>query len=247
MYNKFKGKFELGKRIVLILVLVLILVNPGQIRDLNINLPEAYAASLPNSKEVSEKALGPPLENALPKYAHTIRKNAEIYGLDWRLVLAVMKHESNFNTSAVSHRGAYGLMQVMPATGNEVAEKLGLENLRHPSRNIKGGMFYLARLHRLFEGAPELDRLMLSLAAYNAGPARIYDAQELAAYLGDDPHSWLSIEKALPLLSKRYYTLHQSVWDGGKPRSGYFGKSRQTILYVRNVLNTYEHYKNLLN
>jgi membrane-bound lytic murein transglycosylase F len=163
------------------------------------------------------------------------------------LVLAVMKQESNFNPFALSHRGAYGLMQVMPATGKEVANKLGFPNLRHPLRNITGGTFYLSKLYDLFKGASEIDRLKLSLAAYNAGPLRIYDAQELAAYLGDDPYSWHSVEKALPLLSKRYYTLHQSVWDGGKPRSGYFGKSRQTIVYVRNVLDTYEYYKEVLN
>lgn len=237
----------MGKRIISILVLLLILTNPGQITNFNKATPEAHAANLRASNETSERHHDPLLETALPKYAHAVQRNAEIYGLDWRLVMAVMKQESNFNSKAVSRRGAYGLMQVLPATGIEVAEKLGYDNLRHPHSNIRGGMFYLAKLYGLFEGAPEADRVRLSLAAYNAGPGRIYDAQELAAYLGDNPHSWLSIEKALPLLSKRYYTLHQSVWDGGKPRSGYFGKSRQTILYVRNVLNTYEQYKAALN
>jgi membrane-bound lytic murein transglycosylase F len=183
----------------------------------------------------------------LPRYFGTIQKHSAKYGLDWRLVLAVMKQESNFNRRAVSRRGAYGLMQVMPATGNEVATKLGFEDLQHPHRNIKGGVFYLSKLFGLFEGAKEGDRIRLAVASYNAGPSRIYDAQELAAYLGENPQSWPSVEKALPLLSKRYYTLHQSVWGGGKPRSGYFGKSRQTIHYVARVVENFEDYRTRFN
>lgn len=226
----------------------------------NINSPaysEAFAAALKSegsqktgasdyTSQIQKTAAGNS-QTVLPKYSETVRQHAEMYGIDWRLVLAIMKQESNFEKGAVSKRGAYGLMQVMPSTGKEIALRLGFDNLHHPHKNISGGTYYLAKLYDLFEEAPFEDRLRLTLASYNAGPGRIYDAQNVAAYLGENAHSWEAIQKALPLLSKRYYTLHRSVWDGGKPRSGYFGKSRQTILYVQNVLEDYKRYKSMLN
>ena len=244
---------------VFVFSLALIIINSAQIAHLNLDPPsEALAADIkslfsPASK--SDMKTKVPLSRdldyaariSLPRYATAIRKNARAFGLDWRLVMAIMKQESQFAENAVSGQGAYGLMQVMPTTGIEVANQLGLENLNHPNRNIRGGVFYFAKLFDLFEGAPNSDRLKLATAAYNAGPGRIYDAQEVAAYLGENPFSWQVIEKVLPLLSKRFYTLHSLVWDGGKPRNGYFGKSRQTILYVRSVMENYERYKSMLN
>ena len=238
----------------LIIGLILLLFNTANITKTDNS--EAFAADLSNNSPKSDLVSGATYspvadESArkirLPAYVGVIRRNAAAYGLDWRLVLAVMKQESQFKVNAVSPRGALGLMQVMPSTGEEVAARLGYNNLLHPHRNIKGGTYYLANMLRLFEWAPETDRLKLAVASYNAGPSRIYDAQDIAAYLGENPNSWQSVEKALPLLSKRYYTLHRSVWEGGIPRSGYFGKSRQTILYVRKVVENYEEYKLLLN
>lgn len=163
----------------------------------------------------------------------TIEKTKPL-NLDWRLIWAIIKQESQFDPNAVSARGAQGLMQIHPSTQQD----FGMDSLDvfEPMRNIDVGVSYFSKLYSLFEKANEADRICLALAAYNAGPSRIYDAQELVAYLGEDPLSWRAIQNALPLLSKRYYTLHRSVWDGGKPRYGYFGGWRQTISYVENVL-----------
>jgi len=76
------------------------------------------------------------------------------------LLAAVLKAESNFNPDAVSPKGALGVMQIMPATG----EKLGLRNFFDPEENLDAGAAYLASLLRAFP-SPEL-----ALAAYNAGP-----------------------------------------------------------------------------
>lgn len=238
----------------IVISLLLVFFNSANITKTDYS--EAFAAGLssnsPNSVTISTPFPSPGANEGgrkvrLPIFVGVIRRNAAAYGLDWRLVLAVMKQESQFDVNAISPRGARGLMQVMPSTGVEVASRLGYDNLLHPHRNIKGGTYYLANLLRLFESAPDGDKLKLAIASYNAGPSRIYDAQDIAAYLGENPNSWQSVEKALPLLSKRYYTLHRSVWDGGIPRSGYFGKSRQTILYVHKVVENYEEYKLLLN
>lgn len=158
--------------------------------------------------------------------------------LDWRLIMAIIKQESKFNENAVSNRGAQGLMQLMPITQMEFVNIS--TNGFHPQENIKMGISYFLKLYRLFKSATKEDRIKLTLAAYNAGPSRIYDAQDIAAYLGENPFSWRAIQNALPLLSKRYYTLHQSIWDGGKPRNGYFGSWRQTVLYVQSVIKNHE-------
>ena len=222
-----------------ILSTVFIVLNSAQIAHPSLDPPsEAFAANIKPTDKFARITL--------PRYTMAIRQNAAAYGLDWKLIMAIMKQESQFAENALSRRGARGLMQVMPETEVEVANHLGLKNLHHPYRNIRGGTFYFAKLYDLFDRAPDEDRLKLTIASYNAGPGRIYDAQELAAYLGENPFSWQVIEKVLPLLSRRYYTLHGSVWGGGKPRNGYFGKSRQTIVYVEGVLENYERYKSML-
>lgn len=180
-------------------------------------------------------------------YGPTIKANAERNGFDWRLVLATMKQESRFSPTAESGRGAYGLMQLMPGTSEEIARTLCVEDLSHPNNNIRGGIYYMRQLYDLFKGAPEADRIKLTLAAYNAGIGRIYDAQDLAAYLHEDPLAWDSIKDMLPLLSRRYDSLHRSVWAGEKPKAGYFGNSRETVKYVENVMAHYDEYRLMLN
>ena len=70
----------------------------------------------------------------------------------------------------------------------------------------------------------------------------------LAAYLNDNPLDWQAVKEALPLLSKRYYTLHQHVWDQDRPRiAGWFGNAAETITYVNRVMAYYEHYRTVLN
>lgn len=171
-----------------------------------------------------------------------LRKYAGQYALDYRLVLAVAEHESRFDRSALSPRGAAGLLQIMPATGRELVDELNLTDLTHPTQHIKAGVYYLAKLGELFRSAPPAERTRLALAAYNAGPSRIYDAQELAAYLGEDPDDWSSVRHVLPLLSRRYASLHAHVWPEGRPPHGYFGGWRETVRYVDRVMARYRGY-----
>lgn len=175
-----------------------------------------------------------------------VRRYSLSYGVDFRVILAIIKQESQFNSEALSERGARGFMQLMPVTNAEIADELQLSNPELPKRNLQAGIYYFAKLYELFKGMRAEDRLSFALAAYNAGPGRIYDAQELAAYLGEDPTKWGSIQNVLPLLSKRYYSLHQMIWEKKKPRSGYFGDWRQTLEYVESVNKTYHSYQSQL-
>ncbi|MGA9118686.1 MAG: transglycosylase SLT domain-containing protein [Bacteroidota bacterium] len=189
----------------------------------------------------------PSTERCIRDYGPAIKSYAERYRVDWRFVLAIMKQESRYSCNAQSVRGAAGLMQLMPGTGEELARKLNLQDLLPPAHNIQAGIFYLRKLYRLFDGAGEVDRLKLTLAAYNAGFSRVRDAQELAVYLDDEPLQWQAVKNALPLLSKQFYTLHRSVWGQDKPRSGWFGNSRETIRYVDSVMDYYDEFKLALN
>jgi soluble lytic murein transglycosylase-like protein len=97
-------------------------------------------------------------------YDGLINQHSAAHGVDPHLVKAVMLAESNGNPLALSHKGAQGLMQIMPETGNY----LELKNPFDPDENIQAGTKYLKMLHELFKGNIEL-----VLAAYNAGPQRV--------------------------------------------------------------------------
>lgn len=94
------------------------------------------------------------------RYHDYIVQAAETYQVDVALIKAVIMAESGYNPKAVSHRGAQGLMQLMPNT----ARWLGVENAFDPALNIDAGVRYLRRLIDRFKGDVEL-----ALAAYNAG------------------------------------------------------------------------------
>ncbi|MDQ2695480.1 MAG: transglycosylase SLT domain-containing protein [Pseudomonadota bacterium] len=89
-----------------------------------------------------------------------VRDLAPDYGLDPRLVLAVIRAESNFNANARSPKNAQGLMQLIPDT----AARFGVRNSLDPLQNLHGGMAYLRWLLAYFQGD-----VRLALAGYNAG------------------------------------------------------------------------------
>lgn len=95
------------------------------------------------------------------------------FGFDPTLVWAVMREESTYRPAVESPAGAIGLMQIIPPTGQRIAERLGFagfgpENLRHPELNIRFGTYYLKDLVERFEGS-----WPLAIAAYNAGPEAV--------------------------------------------------------------------------
>ncbi|MCR5757561.1 MAG: lytic transglycosylase domain-containing protein [Selenomonas sp.] len=106
-------------------------------------------------------------------YHDTVMKYAELYHVDSNLAAAVIKSESKFKHTALSHRGAVGLMQLMPDTAEWIAGQIGdegysVEKLHEPDRNIRYGTWYIAELKREFK-----DNDVLALAAYNAGRGNV--------------------------------------------------------------------------
>ncbi len=86
------------------------------------------------------------------------------YNIDPNLIKAIIRAESGFDRYAVSKKGAQGLMQLMPDTAREMR----VSDPFNPEQNIAGGVRYLKKLLKMFNGD-----LVLSLAAYNAGPGQV--------------------------------------------------------------------------
>jgi len=86
------------------------------------------------------------------------------YGIDPLLIYAQMHQESSFKLRALSHKGASGLMQLMPAT----ARRLGVTNIYEPKQNIEGGVKYMRILLDMFG-----QDVNLALAGYNAGEGAV--------------------------------------------------------------------------
>ncbi len=97
-------------------------------------------------------------------YAEMIRRAAQRHGLDPVLLTAVAEVESGFDPRAVSHKGALGLLQLMP----ETAQRFGVVNSFDPGQNVEGGAQYLKWLLTRFSGDEQL-----ALAGYNAGEGAV--------------------------------------------------------------------------
>jgi len=108
-------------------------------------------------------------------YWDPLRRYSEENGLDPYLVASLIRQESEFNPSAISHANAYGLMQLLPKTGKGEARKEGLhhyntDSLLDPTTNIELGTHYFRQMIDHFGGQVEY-----ALAAYNAGEDRVED------------------------------------------------------------------------
>lgn len=106
-------------------------------------------------------------------YEQLVEKYAKAHNVDAYLMFAMMLEESRYRADAVSWAGAIGLMQIMPATGKELARQLKIRRfrssmLKQPEVNIRMGAKYIAYLNSLFDSDA-----MLVTGAYNGGPGRM--------------------------------------------------------------------------
>ncbi|MBW2107687.1 MAG: membrane-bound lytic murein transglycosylase MltF [Deltaproteobacteria bacterium] len=167
------------------------------------------------------------IKTRLPRYEKTIKKAAATYGFDWRLIAALIYQESQFRPWAKSFSGVRGLMQLTLAT----AKDMGITNRLDPHQSIMGGTKYLKKLHEVYDGAPEPDRTLIAVAAYNVGKGHVSDARKLAVSMNLDPNRWSSLEKTLPLLRQRKYYK--------KTKFGYC-RGAEPVFQVRRVLTYYD-------
>lgn len=123
----------------------------------------AHAMTPASEIETVELVGGPtPLPAGAARWQASIERAAIQNGVDPKLFTALVWVESGFDPNAVSHAGAIGLAQLMPAT----AEGLGVDPY-DPQQNLDGGARFLSAM------VDKFGRTDLALAAYNAGPARV--------------------------------------------------------------------------
>ena len=167
----------------------------------------------------------------LSPYDQIIRKYASELGWDWRMLAAVIYQESKFSINSTSHRGAKGLMQVMPQT----AAHYGVNDLLNPEQNIKAGTQHLKRLQRLYSksGMDSMEMVKFTLAAYNAGEGRVADCRRFAETKEADKNSWEAIVSVIPLMREESILQEESIKLG--KFEGY-----ETIAYIDSIMSIYE-------
>jgi len=174
----------------------------------------------------------------ISKYDDLIKKYSKIVGWDWRLSASLVYQESQFDPNTKSWAGAVGLMQLMPNT----AKQFGITNLNNPEQNIKGGFKYLAYLDNLWKDTitDSSERIKFVLASYNIGPGHITDARNLAEKYDANPNIWFdNVEVYLKLKSKPKYYNDEVVKRG-------YARGKETVKYVKDILERYEQYKQLI-
>lgn len=169
---------------------------------------EAYRAmralkrALPGAASASIRSIPLPYWRILfpEPYWSTIKAESAKNGLDPYLVASLIRQESEFNPSVVSYANAWGLMQLLPTTGRQLARAEGMTHfqtymLLDPETNIRLGTRYLKQTLDRFGGVPEY-----ALAAYNAGENRVDDWKSAGPYSGMD-----EFVESIPFTQTREY------------------------------------------
>ncbi len=171
-------------------------------------------------------------------YDDIVKRESERIGWDWRLVSSMIYQESRFNPQAESWAGAFGLMQLMPAT----AGRFGVSRNSSPESHIRAGVSFIHWLDKRFENEiPDREeRTKFVLAAYNVGKGHVDDARRLAEKYGDDPNVWEgSVGNWLLNKSQPKYYRDPVVKHG-------YARGIETTNYVVQVIDRYDHYKNIV-
>ncbi len=177
-------------------------------------------------------------QNKISIYDDIVKHEALKIGWDWRLLCAQIYQESRFDPKATSWVGAKGLMQLMPST----ADEFKVMDSADPQQNIAGGVKYLNYLLKRFSDIPDsIQKIKLTLAAYNCGYNHVKDAQRLAQNMSLNPLQWDdNIEQTIVQLSyPRYYS------DTTIVKYGYL-KGVEPFTYVNNIFEIYDMYQKFI-
>ncbi len=176
-----------------------------KIATAEITIAEAMRQPLPNELRNAEMAalsgIAPAWTTGNTRIDSLIRQNGGRYGVDPYFIYCVIQQESSFSSTALSVKGAQGLMQLMPGT----AARYGVMNANDPAQNIMGGTRYLKDLLQLFHG-----RIDLVLAGYNAGEGAVIR-------YGQTIPPYKETQDYVRLISKRYLRTPNAAPATGKP------------------------------
>ena len=149
------------------------------------------------------------IDKKLPKYKKYFVEAAKNSTLDARIIAAVSYQESHWNRKARSPTGVRGMMMLTLDT----AKRVGVKNRLNAKQSIFGGAKYLKILYEsLSNTIKEPDRLWFTLAAYNIGLGHVEDARTITKSQGDNPNSWIDVEKHIPKLSQKKWYKKNKIW-----------------------------------
>jgi len=151
-------------------------------------------------------------------------KYADRYSLDWLLLVAQGYQESGLNQELVSNRGAVGIMQVLPSTA--AGHPFYIRDIKKLDSNVHAGVKYMRFLIDEYftdPGIDSLNRHLLALAAYNAGPTRVAQLRKTTKAKGLDPNQWFDNVEIIAA---------QEI-------------GRETVQYVSNIYKFYASYRAL--
>lgn len=157
---------------------------------------------------------------------------------DWKMLAAIAYVESKFDTAARSHRGAQGLMQIMPATYRHTLARMGVPDTMAQSveLDVMVAVHYMKDLGKLFDFINEKERINYILGSYNGGSNHIFDAMRIARKKGINRYNWSSLSPVLASLSD------PEVYNDSVCQYGAFDAT-ETLNYVRKVTRKYNEYK----
>lgn len=173
----------------------------------------------------------------LTPYDKILKKYGKVYEIDWRLVAALIYNESKFNVNAISSKGAFGIIQIMPQT----ADIYGISSQSSIDEQIKISFKilnnYKITLKQFFNNEKDLYKAMI--ASYNLGLGHILDAINLANKYDGEIYNWEQVSRwLLNKAQKKYYS-------DPVVRNGYCN-GRLTVYFVNIVFDTYENYVQLI-
>ncbi|MCK9448700.1 MAG: transporter substrate-binding domain-containing protein [Bacteroidales bacterium] len=171
-------------------------------------------------------------------YDEEIREAAKTIGWDWRLLASLIYQESEFKPASISWAGAYGLMQMMPS----VMEQFNVDTASSPEEHIMAGAKYLMYLDKLIPETvtDKQERIKFILAAYNAGTGHVLDARRLAEKYNKNKDIWTE--------NVDFFLRNKSKPAFYNDPVSYYGyvRGEETYQFVEQILERYEHYRNLL-
>lgn len=171
-----------------------------------------------------------PFDDIFKEYADSL--------YDWKLLAAIADVESSFDTLKVSPSGAFGLMQVMPATYRQMIGRLGIGDSDSVSTrlNVYAAVQQLSDMDRQFSFINKEERLNYVLASYNCGHGHVFDAMRIARKEGINRYRWSNIEEVIGRMR-----LEEVYSDTVNCKFGKF-IGDETIKYVRKVKKKYQEY-----
>jgi len=130
------------------------------------------------------------IETRLPEFKDNFVHAARNLDVHWTLLAAISYQESHWNPKAISNTGVRGMMMLTQKT----AKEMGIKKRTDPIQSISGGSNYFQKtLERLPDSIPKLDRMWMTLAAYNVGYVNLNEARELTEINKKDADKWMDV------------------------------------------------------